>query len=149
MIKEVVRVKIDEEYKESVFAKIEETAIKVASKHNKTLSEKELKKIRNLSLDQANVNVTHKANLKTLWVINIESSIPVVVEREKSLISLGGLIKAPEGSFYKMKSNFTWEVKKSNDGNGGVTKEEFEKQVLEMFLEDVETASFYGTLSMM
>ncbi len=148
MIKETVAIKLTDEYKENALTLIDNTINKVSKLSGVELNDSDKRKIKNLTLDQINVNVSNKSNCKTLWVFNIESSVPVLLEKEKSLPKMGALIPESEqvGS-YKMKSNLTWTFNKENDSNGGINKENFEKQVLHMLLEDIETAAFYGALS--
>lgn len=151
MIKETAKVRMSEDFKEEAFNIIDETINKVSKSHRKKLSRKEKNKVRNLTLDQINVNITSKANMKTLWVLNIESSIPVVIEKEKDFMMFGAFIEDPntKRNYYKMKPNWIWTVKKENCDDGGITKEEFEEKIKTMLLEDIETAAFYGTLSLM
>lgn len=151
MIKETVRVRINEDFKKKAFELIDETIEKVLKSHRKILTPKEKTKVKNLTLDQINVNTTQKSNMKTLWVLNIESSIPVIVEREKALVILGGIIGDTNSkkNYYKVKPNWTWTIKKENCEDGGLTKEEFEDEIKTMLLEDIETAAFYGALSLM
>lgn len=151
MIKEIARIKIDEEYKEKVFNVIDSTIRKVVSSYEREITDQEINKIKNLSLDQINVNVASRANMKTLWGINIESNIPILIERAKSLENLGGLFAAnsDDKRYYKMKNNFTWSMSEANEEDSGLTKKEFHEAVLSMLIEDAETASFYGALSLM
>lgn len=148
MIKENVEVKLGEDYKNKALLLIDETIDKVIELSGANLEDKDKKKIRNLTLDQVNVNVSHKANCKTLWVFNIENSLPILVEEEKGIPKMGALVPDSEqvGS-YKMKPNLTWTLNRNNDSEDGVDKVGFENLVLQMLLEDIETAAFYGTLS--
>lgn len=148
VIKEVVKVKLSEDYKDKALSLIDETIDKVSELSGTSLENKDKRKIRNLTLDQVNVNVSHRANSKTIWVFNIENSLPIVVEREENLPKMGALVNEDEqvGS-YKMKPNLTWTFNRENDSDDGINRKEFEKLVLEMLLEDIETAAFYGTLS--
>lgn len=148
MIKESVKIKLSEKYKNEALLLIDETIDKVSESNGATLDTKDKRKIRNLTLDQVNVNVSHRANCKTLWVFSIEDSLSVIVEREESLPKMGALMPDDEqvGS-YKMKPNLTWTFNRENDSDDGVGKEDFESKTLEMLLEDIETAAFYGTLS--
>lgn len=154
MAKEIVKIKMDEEFKEKALQSIEDTIEKVLTVHNVELKPKEKRSIKNFSLDQLNVNVTNRINSKTLWVFNIESSVPVIVERSKDIPKFGGIL--PEGKNvgkFTMNTNGSWSLaKKSKKGKGenaeeGLNKKDFEKIVLKMLLEDLETAAFYGTLS--
>lgn len=148
MTKEIVRIKLTDEFKEEAMDLIKNTIKKVLNVHGVELSAKEKRAIKNFSLDQLNVNVTNRINSKTLWVFNIENSIPVLVERDKGIPKLGNLIsKSKEKGTYLINSNLTWSISKKNDDKGGLSREEFEKAVLDMTLEDLETAAFYGTLS--
>lgn len=148
MIKEIVKVKLTEEYKENALSLIEDTIDRVLMVHKVVLDNKERRAIKNLSLDQLNINVTNRINSKTLWVFNIEDCLPVIVEREKSLPKMGSLLqdKKEKGS-YKMKPNLTWTLNRKNNNDEGLNREEFEETVLNMLLEDLETAAFYGALS--
>lgn len=148
MIKEIVKVKLDKEYKDKALSLIDETINKVSELSGVSLEDKDKRKIRNLTLDQVNVNVSHRINSKTIWVFNIEDSLPVIVEREEGLPKMGALMPENEqvGS-YKMKPNLTWTFNKKNDSDDGINEEDFKRRVLEMLLEDIETAAFYGTLS--
>lgn len=148
MIKETVEIKLSDEYKDKALLIIDETINKVSSVHGVTLDIKSKRKIKNLALDQVNVSVSHRANSKTLWVFNIESELPLLLEREKGLPKMGSLIPDDNlSSSYKMKPNLTWTLNTKNNSSGGVSKELFEKISLDMLLEDMETAAFYGTLS--
>lgn len=148
MIKELTGVKMTEEFKGEVMDVIDETIERVATKSGKTISNRERNKIRNLSLDQINVDVSTRANLKTLWVINIENNIPIIVEKEKGIPQLDEInSNSAKSGAYKIKPNLTWTYSKDNL-DVGVNLEEFEKRVLSMLLEDAETAAFYGTMSL-
>lgn len=148
MIKETVKVKLNDDYKSKALLLIDDTIEKVAELNGAVLERKDKSKIKNLALDQVNVNVSHRANCKTLWVFNIEDSLPILLEEEKSIPKMGALMPDSEqvGS-YKMKPNLTWTFNRQNDSKGGINKKEFEKLALEMLLEDIETAAFYGALS--
>lgn len=146
MTKEIIKIKLTDEYKESAMKLIDDTIDKVADKYDFALTPKEKMKIKNLSLDQINVNISHKAKTKSLWVFDAETSLPVIVERDDDLPSLNSLEKSDCGS-YQMKTNLDWTFSRANDNEEGVCQEEFEQVVLKMFLEDFETASFYGALS--
>lgn len=148
MIKEIIEFNLSEEYKEKALLIIDETIDKVSDVHGVELDAKSKRMIKNLALDQVNVNISHRANSKTLWVFNIESNLSVLLEREETLPKLGALVPdaEAEGS-YKMRPNLTWTFSKANDSDGGVSKESFRQQSLNMLLEDMETAAFYGTLS--
>lgn len=149
MIKELTKVKMTDEFKDEVVNVIDETIEKVVEKSGKSISTKEKTKIRNLSLDQINVDVSTRANLKTLWVINVENDIPIIVEKEKGIPQLNEIISNSEnGGAYKMKPNLTWTYSKKNLDDG-MNLNDFKKKVLSMILEDAETAAFYGTMSCM
>lgn len=143
-MKEVVRVKLTDEYKERAMKLIDDTMDVVASKFNYNLSDKDKVTIKNLSLDQVNVNITSRAKLKTMWVFDTEKYIPVIVEKENGT---GGLLSAIGEGAYLMRPNLSWTFKKSNIKKNGISQKEFEKKVLRLLLEDFETAAFYGTLS--
>lgn len=147
MIKELVKVEIDDDYKNEAISLIENTIEEVLSNHNQSLSQNEKNKIKNLALDQVNVSVTSKANLRSLWVINTEDSIPLIIEKEPGAPTFGELlgIAAIPGK-YMMRSNYTWTYNRENMENG-IEKDAFENKVREMLLEDIETAAFYGALS--
>lgn len=148
MIKELTGVKMTEEFKEEVMNVIDKTIEKVVAKSGKTINNREKNKIRNLSLDQINVDVSTRANLKTLWVINIENNIPIIVEKEKGIPQLNEInSSSAKSGAYKIKPNLTWTYSKDNLDDG-MNLEEFEKKVLSMLLEDAETAAFYGTMSL-
>lgn len=149
MSKEVVKVKLTNEFKENALSMIKETIDRVLSAHEVNLSIKEKRKIKNLALDQLNVNVTNRINSKTLWVFNIENSIPVIVERDSTnKLKMGAIVaEKRQRETYKMKPNLTWSLSKKNNKDDGLTKKKFEEKVLSMILEDLETASFYGALS--
>lgn len=148
MIKETIKIKLDDNYKEKALTLIDDTIQKVSELNNSVLSDKDKRTIRNLTLDQVNVNVSQKASCKTLWVFSIESSLSVLVEREESVPRLGALVPGEkEIGSYQMKPNLTWTLSKSNDKNEGLNRKSFEEMSLEMLLEDIETAAFYGALS--
>lgn len=146
MIKETVKIKLTEDYKQSALSLIDNTINKVANANNKKLNDAEKRKIKNLTLDQINVNVTSKVNAKTLWGFNIEQSLPVIVERDEKTARLGNLVEDEKNNgLYQMKPNLTWTFSRKN--KEGLSRQEFEKTVLDMFFDDVETAAFYGALS--
>ena len=148
MIKEVVKVKLPDDLKNKAVNLIDETINKVMDTHGESISNKELSKIRNLTLDQINVNVTSRASLKSLWVLNIEQSIPVIVEKEIGMPELNELPSKDENKgLYKMKPNLTWTFNKDNLEDDGVSRRIFENTIIEMLFEDIETAAFYGALS--
>lgn len=147
MIKELVGVKITDDFKKEIMNVIDDTINKVIVKSGKSIESKEINKVRNLSLDQINVDVTTRANLKTLWVINIENDIPIIVEKDKGFPSLTEINSSgSKNGAYKMKPNLTWTYSKDNLDEG-LNIEEFQNKVLSMLLEDAETAAFYGTMS--
>lgn len=148
MIKETVKIKLDDNYKEKALSLIDETIQKVSDFSGSELSDKDKRTIRNLTLDQINVNVSQKASCKTLWVFSIEESLAVLVESEESIPRLGALVPdEKETGSYLMKPNLTWTLSKSNDKAEGISRKSFEEISLTMLLEDIETAAFYGTLS--
>lgn len=144
MIKEIIEIKLKDEFKDKALNLIDETIDKVAKAYGSSLSDKDKRKIKNLALDQVNVNVSHRANSKTLWVFNVENNLPILVEKDKGLPKMGPLIQENNNATYQMKPNLTWTLSKDNDG---FSQDEFEEKVLEMLLEDIETAAFYGVLS--
>lgn len=148
MIKETVEIKLSDEFKESALLLIDETIERVSEVHEVKLSVKSKRMIKNLALDQVNVNISHRASSKTLWVFNVESNLTLLLEREESIPKLGALVpdNKKDGS-YKMRPNLTWTLSRRNDSDEGVTREGFEEISLDMLLEDMETAAFYGTLS--
>lgn len=146
MIRETVKIKLTESYKKEAMELIDDTIKLVSNKYGVQLNDKEHKKIKNLSLDQINVNISYRNKCKTLWVFDTEDSIPIIVEKEASF-------KDPvkysldKGS-YRILTNLTWTFNSKNLKDGtGITHDEFEKEVLKMLLEDFETAAFYGVLS--
>lgn len=148
MTRETVEIKIDENFKKEVLSLIDNTIDKVMSSSSIKLSKPEKTKLRNLTLDQLNVNVTNKMNFKTLWIFNTENTIPVLVEKESLHPDMGTIVKKKKTSgFYSIKPNLSWVFTKKNEDGFGMTRSEFEKKATEMFLEDIETAAFYGSLS--
>lgn len=146
-VKDTIGIDIKEDFKQKVFELIDETIENVLLAENATLTAAEKRKIKNLSLDQLNVNITSKINSKTIWVFSAESTLPVTIERESGIPNGTSLIKKDESPvFFKMRPNGSWIMTKEKDEKC-FTKEEFEEQVLKMILEDVETAAFYGTSS--
>mgnify|MGYP000847702131 CR=1 FL=1 len=143
-MRKTMKIKLTKEYKEKALNLIDKTIDKVADKFNYELSNKEKSIIKNLSLDQINVNVTSRAKLKTMWVFDTEEYLPVIVEKEHDY---GMLSSNTEEGTYLMNPNLSWTFNKANIKKGGISYEEFENKVLELLLEDFETASFYGTLS--
>lgn len=148
MIRETIKIKLTKEYKQEAMDLIDDTIDRVSDKFKFCLSEKDRRKIKNLSLDQVNINISQKNNSKTLWIFDTEEYIPIIVEKEEGLPKMGLLFQNESNvGCYKMKPNLTWTFNKANCKKCGVTHEEFEGEVLKMLLEDFETASFYGTLS--
>jgi len=148
MIKEIIKVKLTTEFKKQAMDKLDETIENVLEKRNAKLTPQEKRKIKNLSLDQVNVNVSQRSKCKTMWVFDTENYIPVPVKVESKLKSIEECLKTnPNANYFKIQSNLTWTFKKSNSKNMGVTKEEFENEVLKILIEDFETAAFYGVLS--
>lgn len=147
MIKELVGVKITDEFKEELINVIDDTINKVIAKSGTSVSNRKLNKVRNLSLDQINVDVSTRANLKTLWVINIENDIPIIVEKDKGFPNISEInSNGSKGGAYKMKPNLTWTYSKDNLDDG-LNSKQFQDKVLSMLLEDAETAAFYGAMS--
>lgn len=149
MIKETIKVKLTKEFKEQAMNKLDETIESVLSKKNVKLSEQDKRKIKNLSLDQVNINISQRNKSKTMWVFDTENSVPVPVRTENKLKSAEEYLKTnPDANYYTIQSNLIWLFKTSNGKTKeGLTHEQFEKEVLKMLLEDFETAAFYGTLS--
>lgn len=147
MIKETIQIPLTEEFKEKAQALIDSTLEKVFNSSSNKISSADKKKVKNLALDQVNVSVTNKINSKTLWVFNIEKNLPVIVERDPSVPRMGAIVKGTKQvGFYTMKPNLSWTLTKTDNG-ASFTEEEFKEKVLSMFLEDIETAAFYGALS--
>lgn len=144
--KEIEEIKLSDEYKSKALILIDDTIEIVSNKFDVELSDVDKSTIRNLSLDQVNVNVAARANLKYMWVFDTEDTLPVIVEKAKTS---SGLLKIDEENekYYLMKPNLSWTLNEENISKDGLTKEEFEKKVLRVLLEDFETAAFYGTLS--
>lgn len=148
MIKEIIKVKLTTEFKKQAMDKLDETIENVLEKRNAKLTPQEKRKIKNLSLDQVNVNVSQRSKYKTMWVFDTENYIPVPVKVESKLKSIKECLKTnPNANYFKIQSNLTWTFKKANSKDMGVTKEEFENEVLKILIEDFETAAFYGVLS--
>lgn len=150
MIKEIVKVKLTEEFKKQAMETLDKTICNVLELKNAKLSSQEKTKIKNLSLDQINVNVSQRNKFKIMWVFDTEDYIPVTVYVEDELKSIEECLnKNPNVNYFKIKNNLTWSFKESNSKEMGKTKEEFENRVLQILMEDFETAAFYGTLSYM
>lgn len=148
MIKEIVQIPLTDEFKEKAEALIDTTLEKVFNLSSNKISTTEKKKVKSLALDQVNVNVTNKINSKTLWVFNIEKNLPVIVERDPSVPRMGAIVEgSKQVGFYTMKPNLSWTLNKTDNGSS-YNEEEFKEKVLSMFLEDIETAAFYGALSL-
>lgn len=137
-----IYIPLTSEFKKKAMDTINDTIEMVLERHRTILSDQIKKKIRNFSLDQINVNVTHKNKLKNIWVFDTEDTIPV-------LLLLGKFSQLPSDDelAYKLKSNGEWEV--DLDSKESLNKEEFEATVLKHLIDDFGTASFYGTLSYM
>lgn len=147
MNKETIGINITEDFKTEVFELIDNTIEKVLIASESKLTDAEKRKIKNLSLDQLNVNVTHKIGSKTLWVFSVESTLPVVVEMEPGLSKGNSLIKKNNSPIYfEMKKNFGWVASKEKNEKS-LTKKQFEEKIFSMLKEDIETAVFYGTTS--
>ena len=143
MINTVIHIPLTPTFKKEAMEIINSTIDKVLTRHNSTLSDKDKKKIKNLSLDQINVNVTHKSKLKTIWVFDTEDNLPVVLHIDENI----SLPDNPEIHAYKLRSNGEWEIDLDNEES--LNKKDFESAVLKYLISDFETASFYGTLSYM
>lgn len=137
-----IYITLTSEFKKKAMDAINDTIEMVLERHRATLSDQVKKKIRNLSLDQINVNVTHKNKLKNIWVFDTEDTIPVLL-----LLDTSGQLPNDDALAYKLKSNGEWEI--DLDSNESLNKEEFEAMVLKHLIDDFGTASFYGTLSYM
>lgn len=144
MIRNTVNVKLTEEFKQQAIKLIYDTIEETLIKSNKEIPTKEKNKIKNLSLDQVNIDVAHKNKLKAMWVFDTEDYIPILLFVDKDLEQTY-LKENLDDKVFFMEANGDWKVKKKV--KNGVTKKEFEETVLKMLLEDFETASFYGTLS--
>lgn len=143
--KEIEEIKIPSEFKTKALKLIDDTIEVVTNKFGADLSEQEKTTIRNLSLDQINVNVGVRANLKYMWVFDTEETLPVIVEKEHPE---DGLFSEKEDEkAYSMKPNLSWTYNKSNVEKEGLSKQEFHEKALRVLLEDFETAAFYGALS--
>jgi len=148
MKKEIVRIELTEEYKKEAINLINSTIEYVLKKQKCKLNDYEKLKIKNFSLDQINVNISNKSRSKTMWIFDAEENVPVIVCKEKKLKAINVEVQENENcKFYKINTNLTWDFSKDNHNNGGITHEEFKKRILELLLEDFETAAFYGTLS--
>lgn len=142
MINMTIYIPLTSEFKKKAMDTINETIEKVLERHKATLSDQTKKKIKNLSLDQINVNVTHKSKLKSIWVFDTEDTIPVFLLLDKS-----GQLPNSNDLAYKLKSNGDWEI--DLNSKESLNKKNFEEKVLEHLINDFEAASFYGTLSYM
>lgn len=148
MIRETLKVKLTDEFKKKAMDKIDETINYVSKRHNVELNAKEKLKIKNLSLDQVNINISQRTKSKTIWVFDTEPYVPVTVEVQDELSPIRSFLnKNKNSNFYQMRSNLSWTFNEENAQNEGITHQQFEDKVLEILLEDFETASFYGTLS--
>ena len=139
MSTKTIYIPLTEEFKKEAVDIVNETIEKTAKEKNVVLDLSQKRKIRNLSLDQINVNVTHKNSLTNLWVFSDASYFPVIITTNKKDI--------PEDSnknVYRLKSNGTWEIA---DHKLSMNKKRFEASVLRYLIKDFETAAFYGTLS--
>lgn len=150
MMREIIRIKLTPAYKQQALCIIDDTIKDVADKYDVELSETKIRKIRNLSLDQVNINVSQKTRSKTMWVFDVEDVIPIAVDKHEGSLPLQtvGLLgnqSQPTG-VYSMRPNLTWTFVKE-DLDNGLSREEFKEEVLKMLLEDFETAAFYGALS--
>lgn len=145
MVRETYKIKLTPDYKARAMRIIDETIDSVAAKQRYELTEQEKRKIKNLSLDQINMNITHKARVKTIWVFDVEDHLPVVVEVEqlKGKLNTDG----KDTRSYKMRPNLSWTYNRKNTNEGGVSQDEFENENLRILMEDFETAAFYGAFS--
>ena len=145
-MRKIVKVKLSKEFKGKAMKVLNDTIDTIACKYNVTLTDGEKRQIRNLSLDQINVNITHKSKSKTIWVFDAEETLPVIVEFDETKASTA-LDKSNQKRMYKMKPNLTWYYESEKKKPEGLTESEFEAENLKMLLEDFETAAFYGALS--
>lgn len=150
LVKELVYVRLTEEYKQEVFELVENTIDKVLSRYSVELNDFDRRTLRHLCYDQVNIHISRRVNTKTMWTFDAEKAIPILVERESSQPAFGEVLgdKRRTGSF-KMKPNLTWTYNSKNNSNYGKNRTQFEAKVLDMLKEDFETAAFYGTLSLM
>ena len=149
MIKETLHVKMPKGYKEKAMKILDDTINNTVNNKNKEITESEKRKIKNLSLDQVNINISQRTKTKSMWVFDTESHIPVSVRSEEKL---GGAERHseinPEEKLFKMKNNLSWTYQTTNkNSEEKKNKKEFNETVLNLLLEDFETAAFYGTLS--
>ena len=144
MIRKTEKIKLQADYKAKAMSVIDKTINSVAVKQRYELSEQEKRKIKNLSLDQVNMNITHKAKAKTIWVFDVEDHLPVIVETE-DISKLKAIDKDTRS--YKMRPNLSWTYNRKNTNEGGVSYEEFVSENLRILMEDFETAAFYGAFS--
>jgi len=149
MTREVLNVKMTGEFKAKVFNEIEKTINYALKKNDVELQEKERKKIKNLTLDQVNVHISQKMKSKSMWVFDAEKYIPVTVEVEKTLAPVKLHAKEnSEDKLFRMENNLSWSYSRKNKNHeDSMNYEEFERKVLDILIEDFNTASFYGTLS--
>ena len=145
-MKDTIQIKLTPAYKQQAVDIINKTIKHVAKKFNCDLNEQDIRKIRNLSLDQ--INISQKTKSKTLWIFDAEDVLPIVIDRKDSKANLGliGQLENESVGAYTMNPNLTWTFSKNITENS-LNQEEFEKEVLKMLLEDFETAAFYGALS--
>lgn len=148
-MKDTIQIKLTPAYKEQAVNIINQTIQQVAKRFNCNLNEQDIRKIRNLSLDQININVSQKTKSKTLWIFDAEDMLPMVIEKEDNIVNFGliGQSETELTGAYSMNPNLSWTFNKANLNKGGLTRKEFEDEVLKMLLEDFETAAFYGALS--
>lgn len=146
MIRSTSNIKLTSEFKEKALNLINDTIEETLNKSQVSLEKKEKTKIKNLSLDQINIDVAHRNKLKAMWVFDTEEFIPIMLFVDKRLTE-AYLKDNPDDKVYYMEPNGDWKMIK--DDKDGVDKKEFEETVLQMLLEDFETAAFYGTLSYM
>lgn len=149
MIKETITVDMSEDFRKKAMKVLDKTIEDVLVKKNATLTNKEKRKIKNLSLDQVNINMSQRGKSKSMWVFDTELSIPVSVRTEKKLISAHiHSLKNPEMKYFKEQNNLTWTYETSNaNSEEGLNRSEFCEVILRSLLEDFETAAFYGVLS--
>lgn len=151
MIKETVKVKMPDDYKEKAYKILNDTISDVLKRKNVKLSEYDKRKIKNLSLDQININISQRSKSKSMWVFDTENHVPASFKTEKKLKNAEKHSSAnPDKKYFLMKNNLSWTYQSTNEkAEESMNKKEFEDLVLQNLLEDFETAAFYGTLSYM
>lgn len=138
---------VDIENDEVILNEINKVLTSTLEKETKApAKEKVIKLLRAKTLDQLSVHVATKAKMKTNWGFGSGVGMPILVEFIGVAESkVNNLIDRNDSPIkYIQADDLTWTAKRNCKG---VPYDEFEKVVMNDFIEEARTAAFYSALS--